>query len=566
MNHKRLITNMLIAFTIGSCSVLLPTAAPPQATQAKPTQAAAPTSAASQGSWNAVIGLVSPGVATIGKTSMTSSSKFEVQWSSPNQAVDHFEIIASDGKSKVTMNAKGAEKTAILTALKSATKYSVTMKACLDAKCEKFLASDKAAEGKTSEEVWQVQGKGTTYETATKLVDDGNTKAYPVVYGDWAGKDLAGKIQLYYDPIKGDEKGAKIGTMSAAKIEGLASIMPLKSLSGFGLISYCRPQPGQGNQPKPPQPGTPGQSSQPQPPQKTTCEGTSSAASVATFQALPLGDKLGAKVRLFFEGQGSDGKTRVMYIDSKDGYVGRDFNSGSSTVCLTVADYSKGGGCEPTVVLGVEGDGTFGNKNIGAVRQFKIGYPTMNDWRWDGASGSFMFITIDVPTSCSKYMMTSGYAVWDGKEWKVQYDANGCPKLFQAVQAPMPIHIGGTRYKMYFNNNALQKGSGIIPSAVTLDEKIMKVIYADASLTGDPNVVDYEDWETVEQAHDITYLWSDGSALGVKDESHLDDYAIFTPTNNLDFQVMYSNMSLSDIKPGTNFTPPFIGVVLLMNP
>ena len=112
----------------------------------------------------------------------------------------------------------------------------MTIKACLDAKCEKFLASDKAAEGKTSEEVWQVQGKGTTYETATKLVDDGNTKAYPVVYGDWAGKDLAGKIQLYYDPISGNEKGAKIGTMSAAKIEGLASIMPLKSLSGFGLI------------------------------------------------------------------------------------------------------------------------------------------------------------------------------------------------------------------------------------------------------------------------------------------------------------------------------------------
>ena len=35
MNHKRLIINILIAFTIGSCSMLLPTAAPPQATQAK---------------------------------------------------------------------------------------------------------------------------------------------------------------------------------------------------------------------------------------------------------------------------------------------------------------------------------------------------------------------------------------------------------------------------------------------------------------------------------------------------------------------------------------------------
>jgi len=185
MNHTRCIVNALIAFTVGSCSMVLPTAAP-QATQAKATQAAAPTSAAAQGNWNAVIGLVSPGVATIGKTSMMSSSKFEVQWNLPNQAVDHFEIIANDGKSKVTMIAKGSEKTATLTALKSSTQYSVTMKACMDAKCEKFLTSDKAAQGKTSEEVWQVQGKGTTYETATKLVDDGNTKAFPIVYGDWA--------------------------------------------------------------------------------------------------------------------------------------------------------------------------------------------------------------------------------------------------------------------------------------------------------------------------------------------------------------------------------------------
>jgi hypothetical protein len=562
---------VLIALTIGSCSLIQTTAAPPQATQAKTTQAAAPTSAAAQGSWSAVIGLISPGVAAIGKTSMTSSSKLEVQWNLPNQPVDHFEIIASDGKSKVTANAKGTEKTATLTALKSSTKYSVSMKACLDAKCEKFLASDKAAEGKTSEEVWQVQGKGTSYETATKLVDDGNTKPYVVVYGDWAGKDLAGKLQLYYDPINGSEKGVKIATMTAAKIDGLSSIMPLKGLSGFGLVSYCRPQPGQpqGTQPRPPQPSTPPQPAQPPQPQKLSCEGTSAAARVATFQAIPLSEKLGSRVRLFFEGEGTDGKTRVMFIDSKDGYVGRDFNSGSSTVCSTSADYSKGGGCEPTVIVGVEGDATFGNKNIKAVRQFKIGYPTMNDWRWDGASGSFMFITIDVPQTCSKYMMTSGYAVWDGKEWKVQYSSNGCPKLFEAVQAPMPMHIGGTRYKMYFNNNAMQPGGGAgggVPAATSLDDKPMKVIYADASLTGDPNVVDYEDWETIEQAHDITYLWSDGSVLAVKDESHLDDYAIFAPTRSLDFQVVYSNMSLSDIKPGTNFTPPFIGVVLLINP
>jgi len=142
MNHTRCIVNALIAFTVGSCSMVLPTAAP-QATQAKATQAAAPTSAA-QGNWNAVIGITSPGVATIGKTRMTSSSKFEAQWNLPSQAVDHFEIIASEGKSKVTVNAKGAEKMTTLATLKSSAQYSVTMKACLDAKCEKFLTSDKS--------------------------------------------------------------------------------------------------------------------------------------------------------------------------------------------------------------------------------------------------------------------------------------------------------------------------------------------------------------------------------------------------------------------------------------
>jgi hypothetical protein len=38
----------------------------------------------------------------------------------------------------------------------------------------------------------------------------------------------------------------------------------------------------------------------------------------------------------------------VLWIDSKDGYFGQDFNAGAASTCTTAADYSSGGGCVPT--------------------------------------------------------------------------------------------------------------------------------------------------------------------------------------------------------------------------
>ena len=72
-----------------------------------------------------------------------------------------------------------------------------------------------------------------------------------------------------------------------------------------------------------------------------------------TGQGVPVTRDQGGFVRLFFEAQGADGRTRAMWVDSRDGYFGQDFNAGTATTCTTAADYSTGGGCEPTVAIAV---------------------------------------------------------------------------------------------------------------------------------------------------------------------------------------------------------------------
>ena len=79
-------------------------------------------------------------------------------------------------------------------------------------------------------------------------------------------------------------------------------------------------------------------------------------ASVATGQGVPVARDDDRFVRLFFEAQGNDGRTRVQWIDSRDGMAGLDFNAGAARTCDTAADYADGGGCAPTVAIAVEGD------------------------------------------------------------------------------------------------------------------------------------------------------------------------------------------------------------------
>lgn len=266
---------------------------------------------------------------------------------------------------------------------------------------------------------------------------------------------------------------------------------------------------------------------------------------------------MGSKVRLFFEAQGADQKARIMWIDSVDGYTGQDFHTGSAIQCTTAADYSTGGGCPFTVAIGVEGDAVAPNLKLPNVRQNKVGYPTLTDWRWDGAAGTFMVFTIDRITGCTTANANHAYAVWDGtSKWTVQYAASGCPKAFESAQAAFPLHVGGVRYKLYYGDPSITTGKGT-STLPFLGPK--KLIYGDGALTGQGDRVDFEDWEAQSAARDVVFLWPNGSKLDDTAEGYIDDYHFLMPTGSLDLQVMY--MAITN---GTEV--PFGAAAVLLNP
>ncbi|OFZ90208.1 MAG: hypothetical protein A2V78_17995 [Betaproteobacteria bacterium RBG_16_64_18] len=473
------------------------------------------------------------GQQTVGGSAISSSSKLLAAWSAPRDyAVDHYEITAAEsiyGASTVAAaTASGTSK--ILTGLKAATPYTVTVKACSDSACSQSGVSS-AASGTTSEEYWQLQGSGNTVSELTKIVSDGNARISATRFGPEAGTVNASRIQLYYgpSPARGSTTAqlATAVTSQATDAGVSASYLNFTSMAGTtGLIS----------------PST----------------ATTLVKQVATGQGVPLSAAMGGgKVRLFFEAAGSDNKTRILYLDSQDGYTGRDFKSGtSSTTCSTTADYQPGGGCAPTVVIGVEGDSTNANSKISNARQFKLGFPVLDDWRWDGAAGTFMVFTTDKVTGCSDFNMNHGYAVWDGTNWNVQYEANGCPKLFKSAQAAFPMHLGEARYKIYFGDPSITtgKGSSTLPF---LGPK--KLIYAGGRGTGSRTNVDFEDWESTSSGRNVVFVWPNGEQLSASAEGYIDDFHFLAPTGSLDLQVMY--LAITD-----GIQPPIGAAAVLLNP
>lgn len=486
--------------------------------------------------WPAAVTVASIEGGRVGSTAYRSSSRLQVSWTAPAEAVHRYILTLTDGVTGAAVSVEATATRVTVTGLKSGTAHTATLRACLDAECAASLDADAPASGQTADEYWQVQGTGNSYGTATKIVSDGNTYGFALPYGSWAGGALSGKAKLYYNPTGATEKGIKIAELSGGTIESAASLSSYRPVSGFGLLQICGFRAGQ----------------------PFSCPGDSVAIGVTTTQPIPLDASMGGGVRLFFEAQGTDQRTRVMYLDSRDGYTGRDFNTGDKTICNTLADYSAGGGCVPTVVIGVATDAG-GNPGLSNARQFKIGYPTRTDWRWNGAPGTFMVITAEFEGACSSdAFFNTSYAVWDGAQWVLQYGAAGCPKFMTETQAPMVVHMGGTRYKMYFSHNAIRRGG--LSNPLT-DLKPLKVMYADGGVSGDPSTVDFEDWEQVAQAREVHVLWPDGSTLNVASESTLDDYMMFMPTGNPSLQIMYSNMSI----PGSGLAP-FIGMAMLVNP
>ncbi|WP_374349412.1 fibronectin type III domain-containing protein [Chitinimonas sp.] len=462
----------------------------------------------------------------LGSSSIGSSSKLQVSWTAPTgYVVDHYEVIASEAlmNTRVSVSSSATSTSATVTGLKAATSYAVLVRACQDAACAKS-GSAAVVQATTPAEYWQLQGTGNTVASLTKPVADGNARLSATRFGAEAGAN-ANTVQFYYGP-KG-VSGQSVASSGVVSASNSASY-----LSGF--TSYAN---------------TSGV--------RSPSSASSGIKDIMTGQGVPLSAAMGAKVRLFFESNDVDGKTRIYSVDSVDGYTGRDFNSGTATTCSASSDYLPSGGCPATVVIGVEGDAVNPTSKIKAARQNKIGWPTLTDWRWDGAVGTFMVFTIDQISGCTSASHNHGYAVWNGTTFVPQFDASGCPKAFKSAQAALPMHIGGARYKMYFGDPSVTTGRSTSSNLPFVGPK--KLIYGDGELTGNSTIVDFEDWESVGSGRNVVFVWPNGEVLNDTAEGYIDDFHFLTPTGSLDIQVLY--LSITD-----GSVAPFAATAVLRNP
>ena len=468
--------------------------------------------------------LAEVGKQTVGANTFGASSKLEVTWTAPaGYTADRYVITATEALMNTSVSAQALANatSATLTGLKAATAYSVVVKACKDAAC---AASGSAASvsATTPTEYWQLQGSGNTTATLTQPVSDGNARLSATRFGPEAGM-AANTVQLYYGP-KG-VSGLATATTGVISASSPSSFLTFTSnASTSGLISPAN---------------------------------ATGIKTVATGQGVPMMGAMGNKVRLFFEAGDVNGKNRIYSVDSVDGYVGRDFNAGSESTCTTNADYLATGNCPTTLVIGIEGDGAQGNPKIPNARQNKVAWPTLTDWRWDGAVGTFMVFTTDKITGCATSGFNHGYAVWNGSKFVVQYDAAGCPKLFKSAQAALPLHIGEARYKMYYGDPSLTTGKNTAINFPFLGPK--KLIYADGRSTATVNTVEFEDWEDVSAGRDVQFLWPNGDVLDARAEGYIDDFQFLTPTGSLDLQVLYLTITDGNVV-------PFAATAILLNP
>lgn len=461
---------------------------------------------------------------SVGGTTFGSSAKLQVSWSTPAYAVDHYVITATESlmNTSVTTTAASGSTSTTIGSLKAATPYSVVVEACADGACNSSgLAT--AVTATTPAEYWQLQGSGNTVSGLTQPVSDGNARLSATRFGAEAGSN-ANTVQFYYGPrgVSGMAV-ASSGVVSAATPSSYLSFTSLANSSGL----------------------------------RSPTSASSGIKSIMTGQGVPLSAAMGGKVRLFFESNDADGKTRIYSVDSVDGYLGRDFNLGSASVCSTSSDYMSTGSCPATLVIGVEGDTTGANTKIAAARQNKLAYPTLSDWRWDGAAGSFMVFTVDQISGCTTATHNHAYAVWDGSRFVVQYAGNGCPKMFISAQAALPMHIGEARYKMYFGDPSVTTGKTSGSTLPFVGPK--KLIYADGRSSGTTGTVEFEDWESVASARNVHFLWPNGERLGDAAEGYIDDFHFLTPTGSLDLQVLY--LSITD-----GSVTPFAATAVLLNP
>lgn len=463
----------------------------------------------------------------IGDSTYYSSSRMEAAWAWPGKSVHEWKLVVAEPATGLidTVFVDGDILNRIITGLKSGTEYELTVSG--------ILASGRGARGlsaiaTTPEEVWQLKGAeagvGNTFDECWIVVENGNVLSWPFLYGDDAPGSFAGKVRFYYKPFPRSEPsgGVRVAISKEKATEDPESVASFVTLEGFGLRN-------------PPFPAT-------------------LVKQLAACQGVPLSAEMGGGVRLFFEAAGADRLTRYMYLDSQDYYRGQDFHPGDPTVVEETEDYETGGPAEPTVVIGVLGEPADSTTGLYQARQSKMGWPTLDSWTWDGASGTFMIITgADV---CEQTNDGLFYAVWDGGAWSVVKDEDdACARpLVLDAHGPVVVHRGGHRYKVYYEDQAEGRS-----------DKPFHLLYADAERSGAEDRVEIEDWDAESSAREVHFRWPDGSALTRGRESGLGDHAILCPAGGLEVQVMYLNLGGKDDSSAPRI-PAGLGMAILVNP
>jgi len=467
--------------------------------------------------------------------SYASSAKLSVHWDGLVGAIDHVVVMATDTVSSetlsVTTNMK--EEEAVLIGLKSATIYEVSVQACVDKACKNILTSE-VVQGETQEEYWQIQGEDSGYNSAHQIVENGSTLSYAIPYTDWAPENLRGTIKFYYNGSgpTNDLRGIRV----ASSTEGYTDFENSKQI----IRRECGTDISKSGE-------------------HTGGDCAKGQLQALAIQILPLESGV---MKAFFEATSATDPEKIMEVyslNSQDGYIGEDFDtSPSSDICgdsETEQDLIKGGDCEPTLVIESSEHG--GSSGLVNARQNKIGYPILDSWIWDESPGTFMIITAE--DACEKTRDGLFYVVYDGTNWIVQKDASGCaiPLVLEA-HGPVIVHLGGDRYKVYYENYEFADEQKLIEKAT----KPTRVMYAAGGADG---MVDLEDWEGEDVAREVNFLWPDGTVLDVQEEAGLGDHVIWVPDGDLETQVMYMNLGGFDNinwKKGSGG----LGMAVLVNP
>jgi hypothetical protein len=318
------------------------------------------------------------------------------------------------------------------------------------------------------EENWVIQGTGNSYERADTIVSDGSTMAYTIFYNDNA--------LLYYNANMRDE-GPGIRVANLSSIEASNYYLDYNPISGVGLKQPCL---------------------------EKQCAQDVLMENILTVQPV----KIETGVRLYFEAEGADKVTRIMYLDSMDGL---DFNSGESSICETSQDYFTA--CLPTIIIN-------NSSGLTQARQFKIGFSENNFGYWDQKEG-FMIIT--GADSCGQTKDGLFYANLEDGNWVVKKDANGCAKpLVLQAHGPVLVKMPDGSYKLYYEDRSEEKEHN--------GAKPLKLVKGDGTFDG---------WS---KPTEVNFYWPDGSELKDFEESGLGDHFIFLPTNQEELQIMYMNL------------------------